>query len=403
MTILLKNCLAAAIGIIATLSVSNMSAMANTLVRKNVVDLTQEEKSAYVNALKTLQTTIPDGSTISIYDQFLVIHVTTMGFLRSDAVGPATGADAAHNNAAFLPWHREFLFQFEQALRSVEPMVTIPYWDWTDASAIEVIFDENFLGPNGEGSIETPLGRFQGGPVVSGPFSEAEGWVLNPDIHINPMTGESLGTSLLRYVQLPPADVYPLSQQEIDQLLSIDEYDLFSRALEGSISVDQQGNISSGSFLHNYIHGLVGGVVVDTNTDPSTIHRLGTMSVHSSPYDPVFWLHHSNVDRLWAEWQEDGHGGSDFYPSDGQPFSHNLDDPMWPWDGGLSIPGNLDDGDLLSLLPVQALDNILTPFDTLDIKDYGYTYDTFPVSVPEPNSILSWLTLTTLGGIVKLK
>jgi tyrosinase len=29
----------------------------------------------------------------------------------------------------------------------------------------------------------------------------------------------------------------------------------------------------------------------------------GTMNSASSPADPVFWLHHANVDRLWAQWQ----------------------------------------------------------------------------------------------------
>lgn len=26
--------------------------------------------------------------------------------------------------------------------------------------------------------------------------------------------------------------------------------------------------------------------------------------------DPIFFLHHCNVDRLWAEWQDSGHYGS---------------------------------------------------------------------------------------------
>ena len=34
------------------------------------------------------------------------------------------------------------------------------------------------------------------------------------------------------------------------------------------------------------------------------------MDVFSSPSDPAFWLHHANVDRLWAMWQgQDRKGG----------------------------------------------------------------------------------------------
>ena len=129
------------------------------------------------------------------------------------------------------------------------------------------------------------------------------------------------------------------------------------------------------AFMHNYIHGLVGGVIFDPAT--SLLDPLGTMgSFVSSPYDPVFWLHHANVDRLWAEWQDNGHQGSDFYPESGQPYGHNLNDRMWPWDGGQSTPRNLGSGDLLSLLPVLAPDDIVTPADVLEFRELGYKYDT---------------------------
>jgi hypothetical protein len=43
--------------------------------------------------------------------------------------------------------------------------------------------------------------------------------------------------------------------------------------------------------IHGWVHVAVGG---DT----------GEMSTARSPADPLFWLHHANVDRLWARWQE---------------------------------------------------------------------------------------------------
>ena len=39
-----------------------------------------------------------------------------------------------HHTLRFLPWHRIFLVKLEQALRSIHPDVSIPYWDWTQAS-----------------------------------------------------------------------------------------------------------------------------------------------------------------------------------------------------------------------------------------------------------------------------
>lgn len=37
----------------------------------------------------------------------------------------------------------------------------------------------------------------------------------------------------------------------------------------------------------------------------NSTHRAvgGTMATASSPADPLFWLHHANIDRIWADWQ----------------------------------------------------------------------------------------------------
>jgi len=34
----------------------------------------------------------------------------------------------------------------------------------------------------------------------------------------------------------------------------------------------------------------------------------GTMSIFDSPADPVFWLHHANLDRLWWVWYNSAAG-----------------------------------------------------------------------------------------------
>lgn len=99
-------------------------------------------------------------------------------------------------------------------------------------------------------------------------------------------------------------------------------------------------------------------------------------SIPSSPYDPVFWLNHANVDRLWAEWQDKGQTGSSFYPSRGRPFGHNLHDPMWPWDGGLSTPGSIGPGNIVPLLSSSKPKDVVTVADVLDFRKLGYTYDT---------------------------
>ncbi len=44
--------------------------------------------------------------------------------------------------------------------------------------------------------------------------------------------------------------------------------------------------------MHNDVHVAVGG----------------NMETVQSPKDPLFWLHHCNVDRLWDKWQNDDNG-----------------------------------------------------------------------------------------------
>lgn len=347
------------------------------VVRKNVIDLTEQEISEFVDAVKTLKTTVLPNHKINIYDEFVAQHVAAMGLMSPEAQGPAAGHDGAHESSILLPWHREFIHRFEKALQSVNPNVTIPYWDWTNPEALDIIFQDNFLGQNGQGvTLNIPdLGTVQGGAVPSGAFSAADGWVLNPDLHIKP-SGETLGTLLLRFLQVPPTNVYPVPQADVDQILAVDDYDTFRLALEGFIKLNSQGQEPTpGVFQHNYFHGLVGGATFDFAVGRP--EPLGTMaSLSSSINDPVFWLIHSNVDRLWAEWQKDGHAGSEYYPASGGHYGENLNDRLWPWDGGESTPANQGGKDQLSLLPILSLDDVVTAANTLDYTKYGYTYDT---------------------------
>lgn len=84
-------------------------------VRKSHVDLTDAEWTAFINAVNSLRasTTTPN------YDYFSAIHSMDRHEMQ------------AHEAYTFLPWHREYLMVFEDALQSINADVTIPYWDWT--------------------------------------------------------------------------------------------------------------------------------------------------------------------------------------------------------------------------------------------------------------------------------
>lgn len=351
---------------------------ANIRVRKSIVDLSSEEKTAFVNALKTVKNTFPEGSKLSIFDQLVLQHVMVAGFQpQFDSSGPASGFNPAHpGNTGFLPWHRKLLYELEKYLQQVDPSVTIPYWDWTDPKALDVMLSDDFLGGNGQGvKVEIPgLGTFEGGPVVSGPFAD---WTLNEDIHIEPINFSSLGPKMLRFVEIPPFEKYPMPKEVIERIMNLDDFVTFSTVLEGGgVGLDEEGNLIPDWAAHVYSHAMIGGVVLKDYSIPAfptnQVRNLGTMmSILSSPYDPAFWLTHSNTDRIWAEWQEQGHTGEKFYPATGMNYGYNLNDPIWPWDGGQSQPGNVNDMDLVSMLPVT--NEVVTAADLLDFRKLNYT------------------------------
>lgn len=95
--------------------------------RKNYRDLTDVERDRYVQALYHVKAT-------GVVDQLANEHAT---FFHQ----------GIHGTSHFLPWHRDFLRRFEDALRTYHPDITIPYWNSTvDTSPSDPLWDNAFLG-----------------------------------------------------------------------------------------------------------------------------------------------------------------------------------------------------------------------------------------------------------------
>ncbi len=166
-----------------------------------------------------------------------------------------------HSNWWFLPWHRAYLYYFEAVCQDVldDPKFTLPYWDWTRNQKLPAAFlDQN--SPLYESQRESNVGI---GAGIAGP-------------------------SIIRTIMRSGSLVVPFS---------------------GSTTTDEQREESTTGQLeggpHNGVHGTVGG----------------TMGTYLSPLDPIFWLHHCNIDRLWASWAG-LHGNA--VPSQPLWGSHNL-------------------------------------------------------------------------------
>lgn len=87
-------------------------------MRKNQNTLTADEKKRFVDAVIRLKK-------LGRYDNYVSVH---NDFIRSDT---DNGRRVGHHAPSFLPWHRKFLLDFENDLKSIDSTVELPYWDWT--------------------------------------------------------------------------------------------------------------------------------------------------------------------------------------------------------------------------------------------------------------------------------
>ncbi|MEP6879635.1 MAG: DVUA0089 family protein [Nitrosospira sp.] len=275
-------------------------------IRKNQSSLTGSEKAAFIAAVKVLKA---NGS----YDIFVAQH---------RAAFMASPNDPAHRGPAFLPWHREYLRRFELALQQIDPSVSIPYWDWTvDRTAGASLWASNFMGGNGMGASRQ---------VTTGPFAFSTGeWTLT--VRDPGDTTTFLTRAFGAMGALP-------TQQGVSGALNVVPYD----------SAPWNSNSSTNTSFRNRLEVVI--------HNPGHMWVGGSMMAMSSPNDPVFWLHHCNIDRLWAEWQRENPAAI-YLPPSGTPnvvAGHGRDDPMPPWNNEASPP---------------------TPRSVLDHHALGYTYD----------------------------
>jgi len=120
------------------------------------------------------------------------------------------------------------------------------------------------------------------------------------------------------------------------------------------------------SIPHNPFHDLIGGI----------------MSTLQSPLDPIFYLHHANIDRLTHAWAlPDGKG----IPETAYPYSPTNSDPYW---AGVNI---------------YAADLSIERFKTYNPTWLGYDYanDNVPTSLP-PLSVTAQAGRTQMSSSVRL-
>ncbi|KAL8393821.1 hypothetical protein RB595_003539 [Gaeumannomyces hyphopodioides] len=248
-------------------------------VRKEWREMSTEEKAEYIRAAKCLRE-LPKQKYAD------VAAVTTR---MDDLVWTHFSLNLdIHFVANFLPWHRWYVQLHENLLRNECGFKgTQPYWDWTidaDASntAHSPVFDP-VTGFGGDGKRTASAAPGFGRCVVEGPFANTNltigmGW---PDVNTagnrkHCFTREfngALGRDANGEMILGDMQVTAYNSRVMRIIDSFDTYASMHDMLEG--------------LPHAQIHSII----------------FGDMGPATSPNEPLFMLHHANVDRAWARWQ----------------------------------------------------------------------------------------------------
>ncbi|GKZ31311.1 hypothetical protein AbraIFM66950_011705 [Aspergillus brasiliensis] len=280
---------------------TNGCQLENAQVRREWRSLTLTERKEFTDAIVCLQS-LPTNISAeeketfqgvqTRYDEFVATHINLTAHI--------------HVTADFLAWHRFFIHAFENALRvECNYTGTLPYWEWGyDAENIQdsVLFngDPYSMGTNGVDLNLTSIywdsvnitipGGTGGGCVYGGPFS-------NYTVHMGPISAP--GEQPVQYnLEYNPRCLSRNLNPEVSQIsvsfrnttkliLSYDTIDWFQGVMQGDKRfTDPTAPYTYG--VHGGGHLAVGSVLADIDT---------------SPAEPMFWLHHAQIDRVWTIWQ----------------------------------------------------------------------------------------------------
>lgn len=264
----------------------------NAHVRQEWRTLPGETRKSFTDAVTCLQNMSPTVMTAveapnypgikSRYDEYVATHINyTMNI---------------HDSAVFFAWHRAFTHFMEQDLRNFCGFTgRMPYWNWAEDAAApqdSPLFsgDEWSLGGNGQfiaGRYDTWLAQQDvsyppgtgGGCVTEGPFS-------NYTVNLGPLdlpNAENVKSSYQHNPRCLQRDINPWFSNNYNTYTNLTTLVLEQIYIEDFQSLAQGFDSDTNKFgVHGGGHWQIGGPMSD---------------FHSSPSDPLFFLHHAMVDK----------------------------------------------------------------------------------------------------------
>ncbi len=273
-------------------------------VRRDVYQLPAGDKSLYWYAKAVARMkALPVANPLSWEYQANVHGVDPL-----PAMMAAFWAQCQHQTSFFLPWHRMYVLRFERivAKHIIElegpANWALPYWNYTsDPTTLEL--PPEFRVPTLPDGSPNPLLE----PLRS-PIANSGGQVLSSrDIDLSCLTKG--GTT-------NPGDFFGAPAAA--------HFGAYNGALE----------LTPHNAIHNAVGNTPGGLMAN---------------VDLAARDPIFWLHHSNIDRLWEVWK------------DCDPAHQDLTTPYWR----TGVPFQLHDenGTLITMRAADVLDISVPPLE----------------------------------------
>jgi tyrosinase len=295
-------------------------------IRKNANGLTAGERDRFLSAFAKFNLTQSNPN----YQNFLDMHNTAANTQIHTTV-------QGNTRYSFLLWHRNFILDLERQLQKIDASVSLPYWKFDEPAPN--LFTADFMGADGgTGSLYfNPTN-----PLITWAIAGKIGVIRQPLFNVQTSGGNIPGAG-------------PLLTQS-DTLSLGTSFMLFS-ALENN--------------PHGYAHECF------ASSGPLT-------DITRAPQDPLFFLLHCNVDRLWALWQTVNSRydltNPDTYPHSGayipgvsqQTIGDYLEDTMWPWNGatGGTRPPTAPGGQFPELGVTSSPSAVPVLWQTIDYQGY---------------------------------
>ncbi|KAF2835508.1 Di-copper centre-containing protein [Patellaria atrata CBS 101060] len=222
--------------------------------------------------------------------------------VTSYAENPTVGY-ALHQSILFGPWHQAYLahyeqiiFEYAQKIASKYPdgkrtkymlaanFLRIPYWDWSRSPELPEIVKRKKIDidmPEGRRRIDNPLYTFEFKGATDS-VSESPTQIVRASDIVNDRctTRDDLANAAMTNIgKALREDTYRL-------IASQPNFAAFSnQAYRGPLRNNNPGNMEE---IHNRVHAFVAGHM---------------NYIAASSFDPLFFLHHANVDRFYEIWK----------------------------------------------------------------------------------------------------